>query len=498
MPLAGHPDDCECCVKIAFTPGARGRKRTGEEADLATFLPQQPPPEDEDDEEDGQPEWMEEEEEEVEEAALLNAHLFQAFDAHVAKLDAARLKRIEALSFKSALEDDGEGEVNEDASLDEIEGLGVWQPGDEFQGDVNYRTLQKLLTRVDQRGFERSAQQLEFHVAFMKAAARVIYRGSWETERPAIMKKHGWEKSNSEVLISTPRRFGKTFSIAIFCACLSLAFGLEVVVFSPARRASRKLLERIVEFVRLAGGEKRICEYNQEACRLNAFDGRKSLIRSFPSKVGVRAAATRTGLGWWSGGGRRVAASGEMADDELGAEAGRLRVERVQEGRALGVDGLHDPHALVHDGDLVKVRALGHDGNVRLVDAEGQADAHDELQAGDGFALVPEAERDRLGRLGGRVVATVRCSAHARGDAAVLEGDEGRLERKQREKEDNHADCNNAKRAPAAALPWRQRRRRVLRKVDAHLVVVVLLELGRSGLHGSLVGTEPAHQMHTH
>ena len=86
----------------------------------------------------------------------------------------------------------------------------------------------------------------------MKAAARVIYRGSWETERPALMRKYGWETSNSEVLISTPRRFGvraptlhthppstrvprvalfawqKTFSIAIFCACLSLAFGLEV------------------------------------------------------------------------------------------------------------------------------------------------------------------------------------------------------------------------------------------------------------------------------
>ena len=218
MPLAGHPDNCACCVKTSAAFGARGRKRTGEEADLSTFLPQQPP-------EEGQPEWEEEEEEqqeEEEEDALLSAHLFQAFDAHVAKLDAARLKRIEALSFKSALEDDGEGEVNEDASLDEIEGLGVWQPGDEFQGDVNYRTLQKLLTRVDQRGFERSAQQLEarpplrlarrrlaharvrrvqFHVAFMKAAARVIYRGSWETERPAIMKKHGWEKSNSEVLI---------------------------------------------------------------------------------------------------------------------------------------------------------------------------------------------------------------------------------------------------------------------------------------------------------
>ena len=149
-----------------------------------------------------------------------------------------------------------------------------------------------------------------------------------------IMEKYGWDRCNSEVLISTPRRFGKTFScahthththtfhscmpsltrvstsggsIAIFCACLALAVGLEIgapqsvppsrplahgfslcaVVFSPARRASRKLLERIVEFVILAGGKDKIVEYNQEACRLHSFDGRKSLIRSFPSKVGV-------------------------------------------------------------------------------------------------------------------------------------------------------------------------------------------------------------------
>ena len=64
----------------------------------------------------------------------------------------------------------------------------------------------------------------------MKAAARVIYRGSWETERPSIMRKYGWEVSNSEVLISTPRRFGKTFSIAIFCACLALSFGLIAIL----------------------------------------------------------------------------------------------------------------------------------------------------------------------------------------------------------------------------------------------------------------------------
>ena len=42
---------------------------------------------------------------------------------------------------------------------------------------------------------------------------------------------------------------------------MALTFGHEIVVFSPARRASRKLLERIVEFVRLAGGDAKICEY---------------------------------------------------------------------------------------------------------------------------------------------------------------------------------------------------------------------------------------------
>ena len=37
------------------------------------------------------------------------------------------------------------------------------------------------------------------------------------------------------------------YRIAIFCACLALTMGCEIVIFSPARRASRKLLERVVE-----------------------------------------------------------------------------------------------------------------------------------------------------------------------------------------------------------------------------------------------------------
>ena len=210
MPLPGHADDCACCVVVNVR--AAGSKRTRADADLEHFLPpadkrareepDAPPAQDHyEDEEPEEDEGEEAEEDPEEEANLLHTTLFACFDEHVTRLDAARVKRVEILSFKSALEDDGGDEVNPDATQDELDGLGVWLPGDERQGDVNFRTLLKLLARIDARGFERSAQQLDFHTAFMKASARVIYRSSWATDRPAIMAAHGWETSNSEVLI---------------------------------------------------------------------------------------------------------------------------------------------------------------------------------------------------------------------------------------------------------------------------------------------------------
>ena len=53
---------------------------------------------------------------------------------------------------------------------------------------------------------------MKFHSAFERAAARVVYRSDWETQRPAIMRKNKWKTCPGEVMISTPRRFGKTFS----------------------------------------------------------------------------------------------------------------------------------------------------------------------------------------------------------------------------------------------------------------------------------------------
>jgi hypothetical protein len=150
-----------------------------------------------------------------------------------------------------------------------IGSFGAAAADDEFAGDVGLRDVRAILRTFDLSGYERSADQAKFHDAYLRACARVLYRDDWSTSAPRIMEKNEWTACPSEILISTPRRFGKTFSVAMFCAAMALAQGCEIVVFSetfrrthpdtserlesyrrvrsragPARRASRKLLER--------------------------------------------------------------------------------------------------------------------------------------------------------------------------------------------------------------------------------------------------------------
>lgn len=209
----------------------------------------------------------------------------ELFDEHELVLKERKRKRIEELALKSTLE--VAQQVAENANIVDDNALGAARPSDHYNGERRLRTLHDLLKMIDDSGFERSPQQVDFHRAFEQATLRVLFREDWAFSRPAILAKLGIEDGASEVMISTPRRFGKTFSVAMFCAAFCLAAKAEVVIFSPARRASRKILERIVEFVqRLGFGDKTI-EYNQENFRLQNLDGSESLIRSFPSKVDV-------------------------------------------------------------------------------------------------------------------------------------------------------------------------------------------------------------------
>lgn len=144
------------------------------------------------------------------------------FQKHVSRLKAASEARKSAVALKNVVEDKQDRESTSVADT-----LGRRQPADVYEGDVNLRTLRSLLEIIDNSGWERSAHQLQFHSAFERCVARVLYKTEWATQRPAIMKHNSWEKANSEVLISTPRRASFTafpctsFQTLCLCMCLN-------------------------------------------------------------------------------------------------------------------------------------------------------------------------------------------------------------------------------------------------------------------------------------
>ena len=88
-------------------------------------------------------------------ARLFGASLLKEFENHTARLRVRSHDRREAVLLKSVINDK---EARESASAQDL--LGRWQPQDEFQGDVNLRTLRTLLKMIDENGFERSPHQV--------------------------------------------------------------------------------------------------------------------------------------------------------------------------------------------------------------------------------------------------------------------------------------------------------------------------------------------------
>ena len=133
------------------------------------------------------------------------------FENHVATLKSQRDSKRAKLQVKTVVDSTA---LVVGGGADAGVGGALALSADALQGDVNFKNVQNYLNMIDQRGYERSPHQLRFHDAFLRATARVIYRADWSRRESEIKKKHGWDKTPSEILISTPRRFGKTFSYA--------------------------------------------------------------------------------------------------------------------------------------------------------------------------------------------------------------------------------------------------------------------------------------------
>jgi hypothetical protein len=129
------------------------------------------------------------------------------------------------------------------------------------------------LDALDRRGWDRSFHQRLFHEEYLKSCARIFFKrdgpGSFARNHTRVLEMNGWDSTPQEVLVSTPRRFGKTISVSMFAAAIIFAApNIEMSIYSTCKRISQKMLRNIVKFLDLIYLEMDIVPY--KVLRMNS------------------------------------------------------------------------------------------------------------------------------------------------------------------------------------------------------------------------------------
>lgn len=171
---------------------------------------------------------------------------------------------------------------------------------DEVKSGNGFTRIQRCrdaLESIDRQGFTRSFHQRLFHDHFIRACARIF----WKTEPPGTFARHhqkilesnGWDHLSQEILVSTPRRFGKTFAVSMFAAAMLYSTpSLELSIYSTCKRISQKLMRNVTKFLALIYKDTQcqempIIRSNMEEVVLQGPDGLHDVrtVNSYPSKV---------------------------------------------------------------------------------------------------------------------------------------------------------------------------------------------------------------------
>jgi hypothetical protein len=108
-------------------------------------------------------------------------------------------------------------------------------------GDVVLKNLRRAIRR-----FRLTSQQLIFSELFIASQLKSIYKQDYAAHELRIKEENDLDELFQYALICCPRRFGKTYFTAIFCACLLVCVpGTKIVLFSPGKRQSTMIMNLI-------------------------------------------------------------------------------------------------------------------------------------------------------------------------------------------------------------------------------------------------------------
>ena len=132
-----------------------------------------------------------------------------------------------------------------------------------------------------------------YHNSHTRTTQKVEPEGAFARDHQRILELNGWDTLDQEILISTPRRFGKTISVSMFAAAMIFSVpNLECSIYSTCKRISHKLLRNIQKFLDLIYVELAVPRYKVIRCNMEEIvlkgphsDTDVRIVNSYPSKV---------------------------------------------------------------------------------------------------------------------------------------------------------------------------------------------------------------------
>lgn len=156
----------------------------------------------------------------------------------------------------------------------------------ELSGDDRLDMFRELL---DMFNWEREDNQIEFHEIMIHTVLPKIFVKEWDTDYERILRMFKIEKHKAETFIICPRRYGKTVSVAMFCAAyLYMVQDASIAIFSTSKRTSGKMMTAIYGFMRELPFYKSTSFdiKNSEQIKITVYGNERS-IWSYPGTVAV-------------------------------------------------------------------------------------------------------------------------------------------------------------------------------------------------------------------
>lgn len=194
--------------------------------------------------------------------------------------------------------EDEQTELQTLARLPSLSRQHKYQPRTVLDGD---RIMEDIIRTLDEfsdgvRPLQRHVLQYQFHHEMICCILKTVYGDQFELHRDRILSSYGMDPRTTktemmqQLLITTARRMGKTYAVAMMIAALLICFPrCTIVCFSSGLRVAMNMVTLVTQLVSNHDRGSEMVSYGTRQDQLTLRTGRndKRVFSAFPANSKV-------------------------------------------------------------------------------------------------------------------------------------------------------------------------------------------------------------------